>query len=108
MIYSVHVHGTPTITRNECEYTRQNVIAFHDRILVEADGDEFFGGEGSRPYRSRILVNPTWGTLLRIAKSQQKKTQDFHHDFLEGATIVRREVDRDGVSYGVVHLLLGS
>lgn len=108
MYYSVHVPGTPTITRNECEYTKQNVIAFHDRIRVEAEEDGFFGGAESRPYRSRILVNPTWGTLLRIARSQQKKTQDYHHSFLEGAMIVRREVDKDGVSYGVVNLILGS
>lgn len=108
MIYSVHVPGTPTLTRNECKYTKQSVVAFRDRIRVECDSDDFFGGSESRPYKSRILVNPTWGTLLRVAKSQQKKTQDYHHDFLEGAMIVRREVDKDGVSYGVVHLLLGS
>jgi hypothetical protein len=108
MYYSVHVPGTPTITRDDCEYTKQNVIAFHDRIRVVSGRDGFFGGSESRPYKSRILVNPTWRDLLRVAKSQQKKTKDYHHSFLEGASIVRREVDKDGVSYGVVHLQLGS
>lgn len=108
MIYSVHIPGTPTVTRNGCEYTKQNVVAFRDRVRVECDSDDFFGGSESRPYRSRILVDPTWGTLLRIAKSQQKKTRDYHHSFLENASIVRREVDKDGVSYGVVQLHLGS
>lgn len=107
-VYSVHVPGTPTITRNECEYTKQNVVAFHDRVVVVAGADGFFGGSESRSFRSRALTNPTWGTLFRVFKSQIRKTRDTHHCFFEGARIVRREVDKDGVSYAVVELLSGS
>jgi hypothetical protein len=35
-------------------------------------------------------------------------TKDYHHQFLEGARVVRREVDEDGVSYAVVALITGS
>ena len=111
-IYSVHIKGTPTVTKYlgdyPVEYTKQSVIAFHDRVRVVAYGDEFFGGDESKGFKSRMLVNPTWGQLFRVLKSQMKKTRDFHHCFLEGARIVRREVDKDGVSYGIVELTLGS
>ena len=107
-MYSVHIKGTPTITRNGIEYTKQNVVAFHDRVRVVAHADDFFGGDESKSFRSKIMTNPTWGQLFRVFKSQMKKTRDYHHAFLEGATILRREVDKDGVSYAVVELLLGS
>jgi len=107
-VYSVYVPGTPAFTRNECKYTKQNVVAFHDRVVVVAGADGFFGGSESRSYRSRILTNPTWGTLFRVFKSQIKKTRDSHHCFFEGAQIVRREVDKDGVSYAIVILHAGS
>lgn len=107
-IYSVHVKGQPFTLRDGIQYTKQNVVAFHDRVRVVAYRDEFFGGDESKSYRSRILVNPTWGQLFRVFKSQMKKTRDYHHAFLEGARIVRREVDKDGVSYAVVELLTGS
>lgn len=107
-IYSVHVKGKPCVMRDGIPYTKQNVVAFEDRVRVVAYRDEFFGGEESREFRSRILTNPTWGQLFRVFKTQMRKTKDYHHAFLEGARIVRREVDKDGVSYGVVELLLGS
>lgn len=107
-IYSVHIKGTPTVTRNGIEYTKQNVVAFHDRVRVVGYPDDFFGGDESKGYRSRLLVNPTWGQLLRCLESQIGRTRDYHHCFLEGARIVRREVDKDGVSYGIVELILGS
>lgn len=107
-IYSVHIKGTPSITRDGIQYTKQNVVAFNDRVRVVGYADDFFGGKESKPYRSKIMTNPTWGQLFRVFKSQMKKTRDYHHAFLEGARIVRREVDKDGVSYAVVELLLGS
>jgi hypothetical protein len=107
-IYSVHIKGTPTVVRNGLEYTKQNVVAFRDRVRVVGYADEFFGGDESRAYRSRIMVNPTWGTLLRCLSAQMRKTRDEHHCFLEGARIVRREVDSNGVSYAVVELSTGS
>lgn len=102
-IYSVHVKGTPTVVRNDIEYTKQNVVAFEGRVRVVAYRDDFFGGDESRAYRSRVLENPTWGTLFRVFKSQVKATRDYHHAFLEGARVVRREGDVQ-----IVELLLGS
>ena len=111
-VYSVHIKGTPTYKKYlgdyPVEYTKQSVIAFHDRVRVVAYRDDFFGGEESKGYRSKILVNPTWGQLFRAFKTQMKRTKDYHHCFLEGARIVRREVDSDGVSYAIVELLTGS
>ena len=114
-VYSVHIKGTPTVRKyysvydgDYYEVTKQSVVAFEGRVRVVAYADGFFGGDESRAYRSRILVNPTWGTLFRVFKSQMRKTKDYHHQFLEGARIVRREVDKDGVSYGIVELVTGS
>jgi len=106
--YSVYVPGTPFHEKDGCKYTKQNVVAFHDRVRVVGPRDPMWGGDESREYRSRIMVNPTWRQLLRCLSSQMKKTKDFHHQFLEGAHIVRREVDKDGVSYAVVRLITGS
>jgi hypothetical protein len=111
-VYSVHIKGTPTYKKYlgdyPVEYTKQSVIAFNDRVRVVAYKDDFFGGDESKAFKSRILVNPTWGQLFRVFKTQMKRTKDFHHQFLEGARIVRREVDKDGVSYAIVELLTGS
>lgn len=107
-IYSVYVPGTPFHEKDLCKYTKQDVVAFRDRVRVVGPRDECFGGELSEEYRSSIMVNPTWGQLLRCLTSQMKKTRDFHHCFLEDARIVRREVDKDGVSYAVVELQTGS
>lgn len=106
--YSVYIKGQPYVVRDGLEYTKRNVVAFEDRVVVEGYADEFFGGEESRPYRSRMMDRPTWGQLFRVAESQIKRTRDHHHVFLEGARVVRREVDKDGRSYAVVQLTLGS
>lgn len=102
-IYSVHIQGTPTVVRNDLEYTKRNVVAFEGRVRVVAHRDDFFGGDESRSFRSRVLENPTWGTLFKVFKSQVEKTRDYHHAFLEGARIVRREGDVQ-----IVELQLGS
>ena len=107
-IYSVYIEGKPFTERDGIRYTKQNVVAFHDRVRVIGYRDEFFGGDESRAYRSPIMVNPTWKKLLGCLSSQMKKTRDYHHQFLEGARILRREVDSNGVSYAVVELSLGS
>jgi len=107
-IYSVHVKGKPCIMLDGIPYTKQNVVAVQDRVRVVAHRDGFFGGDDSKGYRSRIMLNPTWGQLFRCFQSQIRTTKDYHHAFLEGATVLRREVDEDGVSYAVVELLLGS
>ena len=87
---------------------KQTEVAFHDRVRVVGPRDPMWGGDESLTYRSKIMVNPTWRQLLRCLNSQMKKTRDFHHCFLEGAHIVRRERDKHGVSYAVVRLETGS
>lgn len=101
--YSVHIKGTPTVEKNGIEYTKQNVLAFEGKVRVVAHADDFFGGDESRAFRSRVLENPTWGSLFRVFKSQMKRTRDFHHSFLEGADVVRMEGD-----VKIVELRLGS
>lgn len=107
-IYSVHIAGKPSYRRGDLEYTKQNVVAFEDRVVVEAHADDFFGGDDSKPYRSRVMVNPTWGRLFRVFKTQMRRTKDYHHAFLEGARVKYRQVDANGQSYAVVELLTGS
>lgn len=102
-IYSVHVKGTPTVVKNEIEYTKRNVVAFQGKVRVVAHRDEFFGGDESRSFKSRVLESPTWGSLFRVFKSQIKATRDYHHAFLEGARVVRQDGD-----VKIVELLLGS
>lgn len=67
-----------------CWYMRQNVVAFQGLCQVRAERTPFYGGDESRPYRSQILLNPTWRQLFAVAKKQQQATKDLHHDFFEG------------------------
>lgn len=40
--------------------------------------------DGHKPYVSRVLNNPTWGTVLKHFDEAIEVTGDFHHRFLEG------------------------
>jgi hypothetical protein len=80
-----------------------DAVAIPGPVRVEAEADEFFGGPDSLPYRSRVMMNPTWRQLMRCAAAQARKTLDEHHVFLEDFDIVR--VD-DNVT--VIRLILGS
>lgn len=86
----------------------RNICVTTGPCIVEAAADEFWGGEESKSYRSRIIHYPTWGQLFRIAVRQQKRTRDMHHDFFEGARIVRRITQPDGTEVKVLELVLGS
>lgn len=106
MVYSVGVpKGTPRhqYRRDQYDITtmKQKVVAFEGPCIVVAGADPFWCAQGltSRPYRSRVISNPTWGDLFRCSKSQQKKTGDLHHCFFEGAHIEERV-------NGVAHLRL--
>lgn len=66
---------------------KRNVVAFSGKCVVVAEADLFFGGEYSKPYRSAVLKNPTWGRLFQCAKAAQKKTLDLHHAFFEGVYV---------------------
>jgi hypothetical protein len=73
------------------------------RARVEADADDFWGGKASRPYRSKVMTNPTWGALMDCAEEQAKKTRDRQHVFVEGVEFLRRDGD-----VTVIRLVLGS
>lgn len=53
-------------------------------VVFIARGDSFWGGEGAKNYRSKVVENPTYRALLGAAKSSQKVTRDYHHQFIEG------------------------
>lgn len=108
MTYSVGVpKGTPRehyrTDKHDITTMKQKVVAFEGPCIVIADRDEFWGGEKSQAYRSRIINSPTWGQLFTCAKAQQKKTLDLHHSFFEGAHVSRRV---NGTTY--LKLSLGS
>lgn len=95
MIYSVYVSEftldkEPSLVSkvrqdNHGYVMKRNVVAFEGRYKVYVPATDFFGGEDSRPYVSKVLVNPTWGVLYNCAKRSMKCTNDAHHVFFEGA-----------------------
>lgn len=108
MKYSVNINGIPCVqkvVRNGYVYreTNRSIVAFHGACRVEAPRDEFFGGDESEPYVGEIIESPTWGQLFTEAQRQQQKTRDRHHDFFEGARVVRLD---GGVK--VIELFVGS
>ena len=108
MKYSVLQHGAPAVVTNvgdgwEHRETKRSVVAFHGPCRVEAPREDFFACDESEPYVGPVIESPTWGRLFREAKAQQKKTRDWHHDFFEGARVVKTV---GGVK--VIELFLGS
>jgi hypothetical protein len=94
-----------------CWWMRQNLVAFTGLCQVRAERDQFFGGEDSRPFRSKVLLNPTWRQLFAIAKKQQEATKDVHHDFFEGYRDTGRDdmmVHPNHLPVRVIELALGS
>ena len=94
-----------------CWYIKQNAVAFWGLCQVQAAADPFFGGEESKPFRSRVLLNPTWRQLFAIAKKQQQHTKDVHHDFFEGYYDTGRDdlsVHQNNLPVRIIELALGS
>lgn len=94
-----------------CWWLKQNVTAFQGLCQVRADRDQFFGGEDSRDFRSKVLLNPTWRQLFAIAKKQQQATRDFHHDFFEGfreTGKVDYNIHPNHLPVAIIQLQLGS
>jgi hypothetical protein len=73
------------------------------RVRVEADADEFWGGKDSKPYRSKVMTNPTWADVMNCAEEQIEKTLDRQHVFVEGIEFLRKDGD-----VTVIRLSLGS
>ena len=86
----------------------KRAIALYGKCIVVSEANDYFGGEGSKPYMSQILDNPTWGKLFSCAKAQQKQTKDEHHCFFEGY-FVTKHIDIDGFKpVAIIKLALGS
>jgi hypothetical protein len=118
MCYSVSPpKGTPMqdyyTDKLDIRSMKQKVVAFKGRYVVVAEADEFWGGKESKQYQSRVLVDPTWGQLFKCAKAAQKKTNDLHHSFFEGAGVrkiagVPKTMEIRGETVTVLELHLGS
>lgn len=94
-----------------CYYMKKNSIAFYGHCQVRADEDSLFGGEDSKPFRSKVLFNPTWRKLYEVAKKQQQATKDGHHDFFEGINDTGKDLHSmhpNGYPVRVIELVLGS
>jgi hypothetical protein len=98
--YRVDEHGI--------SYMKQNVTAFKGPCIVVAESDDFFGGHESKRYESPVLVDPTWRSMMGVARSAQLKTLDFHHQFLEGVYPTGDKRTVNGVEVTVLRFSLGS
>lgn len=95
----------------DCYYMKQNVVAFTGLCQVRAERDDYFGGEDSKPFRSKVLLDPTWRQLFAIAKKQQQATRDAHHDFFEGFYDTGKDdmaVHPNNLPVRIIELALGS
>lgn len=115
MRYSVSANKSVPIEQRVCWdkeydlwYMKQTVTAFYGACMVSAEADSFFGGNESKPFVSKVLVNPTWRQLYGVAKQQKKKTRDGHHSFFEGFLDTGKDVEIEGIPVRVIELLLGS
>ena len=88
---------------------KQKAQAYRGKCRVQVEADDYFGGQDSQPYLSRVLINPTWGTLFRCAKRAQKFTKDYHHDFFENFWVYTVEpCPKTGEDIAIIRLSLGS
>jgi hypothetical protein len=76
-------------------------------VIFIADGDAFWGGEGVKNYRSKVIENPTYRSLMGAAKSSQAKTRDYHHAFIESAYFKGYE-EIDGRPVMILQMSFGS
>lgn len=112
MIYSVYAtKSTPDqmkVSKKCIDYIKQTTIAFYGACIVKAGSSEFFGGEDSRDFQSKVLINPTYRKLFGVSKQQRKATKDDHHIFFEGIFDTGKDVEVKGQNVRVLELLLGS
>ena len=76
-------------------------------VVFLADGDSFWGGEVAKNYRSKVIENPTYRSLMGAAKSSQAKTRDYHHAFIENAYFKGYE-EIDGRQVMILKMSFGS
>lgn len=77
-------------------------------VIFTRRKDDFWGGETSKPYRSKVVENPTYRSLFNAAKASMKATGDTHHMFIEGVYLKGRETLPDGREALVLEMSFGS
>lgn len=76
-------------------------------VIFVASGDALCGGEKARGFRSKIVEDPTYRSLMGAAQSSQKVTRDYHHQFIEGCYFKGYE-EIDGRRVIVLQMVFGS
>jgi len=82
-------------------YVSQSEVALQGKVRVIADADPFYGDD-SKPYRGRVLTNPTWRAIKGQAQRMLDRTKDYHY-FLEGVQVAGQDGDVQ-----LVRLVMGS
>jgi hypothetical protein len=80
---------------NDVPIDNLDEVAVDGRAVLVRERDNFFGGKFSRPYKSEILVNPTWLQVAVCANAMIHRTRDTHHSFLEG--LERQGFNEEGI-----------
>ncbi len=78
-------------------------IAVEGKVKFVAKRDQFYGGNESKDWESEIINNPTWLDVCVLANNMVQTTKDFHHIFLEGVSVLKREEDLN-----IAELMMGS
>jgi len=69
------------------------------KVRIVMDRDTFYGGDGSRNFRSEVLDSPTWLQLCVEAEAMIGVTMNAHHSFLEAVRpYPEDQQDEDGVT----------
>jgi hypothetical protein len=79
-------------------------IAVEGKCIFKRERSDFWGGETSKDYSSKILSNPTWKEVCVLADESIKKVNDYHHVFLEGV----RFMGTNSYGIGVYEFWMGS
>ena len=88
--------------------TRRMLVPVEGPVIFIAMGDDYWSKDGRiKNYRSKVVENPTYRTLLGAAKASQKVTGDYHHSFVEGVTFGGHE-EVNGRKVMVLKLQFGS
>ena len=77
-------------------------------VVFTARADDYWGGEASKPYCSKVVENPTYRSLFNAAKASMKATRDTHHSFIEGVYLKGRKTLPDGREVMVLEMSFGS
>lgn len=103
MIYSVYFNSEsvakdPTllskVRQDEFGWrVKRNAVAYKGKCRFQAESSDYFSQEGGKTYVSRVLTNPTYGTLFKHATKAQQVTKDFHHEFFEGVWVQNKQED---------------